>query len=462
MSSSRFSSSVLSILLLSCTVAVAAGQQADQSNESRRARERQGAQQRVTALKAIAGRLDVGAGATIADIGAGNGRDTWTFAEVVGEGGRVFAEEIEDSKTKEIQEEAEKRGLPQVQAVLGKATDPMLPADSVDMAYMNRVYHHFSKPREMLQGIWRALKPKGYLVIVDQRLGTLTEWVPREERARKHYWIAETTVVREAREQGFVFVEYAEDLWEEKNQFVLVFQRPTDLEAPDRDPDPASPLPPAVVKELVPSRDTKYQHVALIALGEGRKLIAPMLEAMPCDAVDIILEEWATQKEERPPLPAGMTLPSFLTEKGDPKLEDRPLDAVYFLDTYHLLFHGPALLAQLHARLTSSGRVYVLDRQSPKVISHREASHRRMIASETVKQEMKDAGFVLVEEKPKPTPDRFLLVFRKSDSWDKEVTQYGEMREVLGKGDHSGRVRLLSQKYPELSSASVPISTNPS
>ena len=183
----RFYCSLLTLLLISCTVAVGFGQRADPSTESRRAREREGTKQRVAALQAIAKRLGVGAGATIADIGAGSGRDTWTFADIVGEGGKVFAEEIDDGKTKEIQEEAEKLELTQVKAVLGKATDPSLPANSVDMAYMNRVYHHFSEPREMLQGIWHALKPNGYLIIVDQHLGTLTDWVPREERASKHY-----------------------------------------------------------------------------------------------------------------------------------------------------------------------------------------------------------------------------------------------------------------------------------
>jgi len=412
----RFFSPLLSILVFSCTVAVAVGQQTEQSNENRRAREREGAQQRAEALQTITRRLGVGLGATIADIGAGNGRDSWTFAEIVGEGGKVFAEEIEDGKTKGIQEEAKKRELPQVKAVLGEASDPLLPADSVDMAYMNRVYHHFSKPREMLQGIWQALKPGGYLMIVDQHLGTLTDWVPREERAKKHYWIAETTVVREAREQGYLFVEYAERDWKAKDQFVLIFQRPTDLAAPDQDPDPASPLPAAVVKQLRPSPGTTCQRVAFVALGEGRKLIGPMLEAMPCDAVDIILEEWATQKDERPPSPEGMTLPSFLTEKGDPKLGEDPLDAVYFLDTYHLLFHGPELLAKLRERLTPSGYLYVLDRRASKPIPHREASHRRMIAPETVKEEMSQAGFKLLRELPRPADDRFLLVFGKREA----------------------------------------------
>ncbi len=411
----RISSSLLKILVLFCISAVAVGQQTDQSIEARKAREREESQQRAEGLQTIAKRLGVGPGATIADIGAGNGRDTWIFAGIVGEGGTVLAEEIEEGKTKEIQEEAKKRALSQVKAVLGGASDPALPAGSVDMAYMNRVYHHFSNPREMLQGIWRALKPGGYLMIVDQHLGTLTDWVPREDRAKKHYWIAETTVVREAREQGYLFVEYAEEDLKGKDQFVLIFQRPTGLDAPDRDPDPASPLPPAAVKQLLPSPDVTCRHVALVALGEGRKLIGPMLEAMPCDAVDIVLEEWATQKDERPPLPEGMTLPSVLTDKGDPKLGEDPLDAVYFLDTYHLLFHGPVLLAKLRERLAPSGCVYVLDRQSPKPISHREASHRRMISPETVKEEMSQAGFTLLREMPPPADDRFLLVFGKSD-----------------------------------------------
>jgi SAM-dependent methyltransferase len=407
---------LLAILACVCVLSVAVGQQGDQSDENRKKRRQEDARERTESLAKTARRLCVGPGSVIADIGAGNGRDSWTFAEIVGPNGKVFAEEIEKDKTKGIEQEANKRELAQVQAVLGTATDPSLPAGTVDMAYMNRVYHHFTEPRKMLQGIWRALKPGGYLVIVGQRLGTLTDWVPRADRANKHYWIAETTVVREAREQGYLFVEYAEEDWEAKNQFVLIFQRPTDLGAPDRDPDPALPLPAELVKQLLPSADKARQRIALIALGEGRKLIGSMLEAVPCAAIDIVLEEWATQKDERPPLPEGVKLSSVLTEKGDPKLGPEPLDAVYFLDTYHLLFHAPVLLARLRERLAPSGCLYILDRRTSKPISHREASHRRMIALKTVKEEMSQAGFTLLREMPDPTADRFLLVFAKSDA----------------------------------------------
>lgn len=371
-------------------------------------------QQRANSLRAIAEHLGVGNGGVIADIGAGKGRDSWVFAEIVGPSGKVLAEEIDEGKTKAIQAEADKRGLSQVDPVLGQLTDPLLPAGTVDMAFMHYVYHHLSKPREMLQGIWRGLKPGGRLVVVDKKLGTLTDWVPREVRTNKHHWLAETTVVREAREQGFVFVEYAEQCWHAKDVFVLVFQRPAELVAPDRDPDAPSPIPAKTVEHLVPPSGETYGRVAFVALGEGRKLMGPILESMPCAAVDVVLEEWATQKDERPPLPPGVKIPSVLTEEGDPKLGPERLDAVYFLDTYHLLFHGPSLLGHFSERLIDTGRVYVLDRRAATAIPHREASHRRMIAPETVKDEMAKAGFHLLREGPSPAEDRFLLVFDKA------------------------------------------------
>jgi predicted methyltransferase len=421
----RRSARLLLPCLLIVVLAVSSGlaQQTDAPGEKQERRPRENAQQRAESLRALAERLGVGAGSVIADIGAGKGRDTWTFAGIVGEEGKVYAEEITEANTKSIEEGVKERDLKQVHVVLGTPTDPSLPPNSVDMAFMHHVYHHVSKPCEMLKGIWQSLKPGGHFVIVDQRLGTLVDWVPREDRAKKHFWIAETTVVREARENGFMFVEYAEECWHVKNSFVLVFQRPADLDAPDRDPDPPLAIAPNAVQHLLTPSGDAYQRVAFIALGEGRKLTAPFLQASPCDAVDIVLEEWATQKGERPPLPAEVTLPSVLTEKGDPGLDPEPLDAVFFLDTYHLLFHGPTLLAKLRERLTDRGVVCVLDRQAPKPISHREASHRRMIAPETVKQEFAQAGFSLSREGPRPAEDRFLLFFAKAD--DAEQTGNG-------------------------------------
>ena len=57
--------------------------------------------------------------------------------------------------------------------------------------------------------------------------------------------------------------------------------------------------------------------------------------------------------------------------------------------------------------------MYVLDRRESKAIPSREASHHRMIAPESVKEEMTRAGFILLDELPPPADERFLMVFGK-------------------------------------------------
>jgi predicted methyltransferase len=328
----------------------------------------------------------------------------------------VFAEEIEQNKVESLKTDAEEKGLGQVRPVLGRSDDPCLPVDSANLVYMNHVYHHFARPREMLRAIWRGLKPGGYLAIVDRRRGTLRDWVERSRRETRHFWIAETTVVREAREEGFTFVECAEQYWHTKDGFVLVFQRPKKSAEgrPGHDPDAFAPIDAEECARLFRPDSRPYQRPVFIALGQARDLIAPILENSAGQGLEIVLEEWATQKDERPPLPPGVSMPSVLTQQGDPNLPDEPIDAVFFLDTYHLLFHGPTLLAKLHEKLTPTGCVYVLDRRATEPLSRREASHRRMIEPKTVLQEMSEAGFCLWSDNSRPAPGRFLLVFGKT------------------------------------------------
>ena len=368
---------------------------------------------RAASVRALVSHLGLGNGSVIADIGAGNGRDTWVFAEIVGETGKVFAEEIAEDMVKSLKDAAEKKNLAQVVAMLGNSVNPCLPADSVDLVYMNRVYHHFAQPREMLRGIWRSLRPGGHLVIVDQRRGTLRDWVPRYEREKKHYLIAETTVVREAREEGFVFTVCAEEFWHEKDPFVLIFQRPQQLKHPGSDPDRFQSLPVEECCHLFLPSAGSYQKPVFVALGEARQLMVPILERSGGEGLEIVLEEWATQKEERPPLPPGVLLPSVLTQDGNPDLGDEPIDAVFFLDSYHLLFHSKNLLARIHQNLAPTGRVYVLDRKARKPLSRREASHQKKIPPKTVEKEMAEAGFSLCFRGPRLARDRFLLVFGK-------------------------------------------------
>jgi predicted methyltransferase len=391
---------------------------------------------RTDSVRALVRHLGLGEGSVIADIGAGGGRDTWVFADIVGGTGMVFTEEIEENKVKSLKAEAEKRDLSQVKPVLGRSDDPCLPADTVDLVYMNHVYHHFGKPREMLRAIWRGLKPGGYLTIVDRHRGTLRDWVERERRETRHFWIAETTVVREAREEGFTFVECAEQHWHTHDDFVLVFQRPKTLTEPGHDPDVFVPINVEACASLFLPVSRPYQNPVFIARGQARDMITPILRHSTGQALEIVLEEWATQKDEREPLLPGVSMPSVLTQQGDPNLPDAPIDAVLFLDSYHLLFHGPTLLAKLREKLSPTGCIYILDRRATKPLSRREASHRRMVEPKTVIQEMTEGGFYLLSENARPAPDRFLLVFSKTPA--ERVTQLGGSLKAEGFGD--GRI----------------------
>jgi hypothetical protein len=55
----------------------------------------------------------------------------------------------------------------------------------------------------------------------------------------------------------------------------------------------------------------------------------------------------------------------------------------------------------------------ILDRRSGELLSHREASHRRMIAPDTVEQEMSLYGFRLQPSATVSSAGRFLQVYRK-------------------------------------------------
>ena len=409
---------VAAVVSLALGTLVHAADKAQGKSDPRPAAKSEKSKERAESVRAIFSHLGLGKGSAVADIGAGGGQDTWVFANLVGETGTVFSQEVVEGKVESLKKEAKKKELSQVRAVRGRSDDPGLPAASVDLAFSHYVYHHFAKPREMLRGIWRALKPGGYLVVVDKQLGTLQEWVPENVREGKHHWTAETTVVRQAREEGFTFAGLAEDCWHEKGEFVLVFQRPQGPKDPGHDPDPFLPISVEKSRHLFLPLGRPYQRPVFVALGQSRDLIPPILKASSGPGLEIVLEEWATQKDERPPLPSQVSLPSVLTDKGDPHLGAEPVDVVFFLDSYHLLFHGETLLAKLREKLSPAGCVYVLDRESKQPLSRREASHRRKIAKETVIQEMAKAGFSLWFCGPQPAADRFLLVFGKTPPAD--------------------------------------------
>ena len=113
--------------------------------------------------------LGVSEGMTICDMGCGNGYHTLRLAKMTGPTGKVLAVDIQPEMLLMLERRANQADLENIQPILGTVADPKLPAGEVDLILCVDVYHEFSHPEQMLSGMHQALKPDGYLVLVEFR-----------------------------------------------------------------------------------------------------------------------------------------------------------------------------------------------------------------------------------------------------------------------------------------------------
>jgi predicted methyltransferase len=126
-------------------------------------------------------------GMHVADVGAGTGLFTLAFARAVGPQGRVHAVDVSRPFAENILRRARAQGLANVDIVVNTQSDSGLPTDSIDLAFVCDTYHHFERPRAMLDSIRRALRAGGVLVVVDyERIeGRSSRWVLQHVRDGK-------------------------------------------------------------------------------------------------------------------------------------------------------------------------------------------------------------------------------------------------------------------------------------
>lgn len=104
----------------------------------------------------------------VADIGAGTGYFSFRIAGLV-PGGKVMAVDIQPEMLQIIEQRKQREGVGNIEGVLGAIDDPRLAAESIDAAIMVDAYHEFSHPFEMIDGLYRALKPGGRLFLLEYR-----------------------------------------------------------------------------------------------------------------------------------------------------------------------------------------------------------------------------------------------------------------------------------------------------
>jgi ubiquinone/menaquinone biosynthesis C-methylase UbiE len=137
-------------------------------------------------------------GMSVADIGAGTGLFTMMLSDAVGPAGRVYAEEVIGKFSRYIAERAALEKRYNVVSVVGTDRGVGLSPESIDLAFLCDVYHHFDHPEEMLSSIRRSLRAGGELLLVDfRREPGRPVWVFEHVRA------GEQQVLREFEQAGF-------------------------------------------------------------------------------------------------------------------------------------------------------------------------------------------------------------------------------------------------------------------
>lgn len=104
----------------------------------------------------------------VADIGAGTGYFSFKIAAKIPKG-KVFAVDVQPEMIDILNFLKQENNITNVEPILGSITNPNLPESSVNLALMVDAYHEFSYPREMMEGIVKALKPKGRVALIEYR-----------------------------------------------------------------------------------------------------------------------------------------------------------------------------------------------------------------------------------------------------------------------------------------------------
>ena len=104
-----------------------------------------------------------------------------------------------------------------VETVKGTEKSPNLPESSVDLVIMVDVYHELAYPAEILQNIYKALKPSGKILLLEYRGEDPTINI------KPLHKMTENQVKRELKANGFKFVSNGKFL---PIQHFLIFEKP--------------------------------------------------------------------------------------------------------------------------------------------------------------------------------------------------------------------------------------------
>ncbi|HEY2987528.1 MAG TPA: methyltransferase domain-containing protein [Candidatus Binatia bacterium] len=103
----------------------------------------------------------------VADLGSGGGYFTFRLAQAVGPKGKVYAVDVDEGLNEALAKRAQQEGSANVEVILAKTDDPLLPKSGVDLIFTSNTYHHLKDRVKYFANAKKYLKPNGRVAIVE-------------------------------------------------------------------------------------------------------------------------------------------------------------------------------------------------------------------------------------------------------------------------------------------------------
>jgi len=169
--------------------------------------------------------LALAPGGVVADVGAGEGEWTLEMARRVGASGRVFATEIDPGRIRQIRKAVAEAGVANVTVIEGAPDDTRLPQGCCDAILLRHVYHHITHPAAMSASLLQAVRPGGFVAVIDfnplTQLLPVPDGVPENRRA---HGMPIDVLIEEMTAQGFGVSQRIEDWF--RFDYCVVFRPP--------------------------------------------------------------------------------------------------------------------------------------------------------------------------------------------------------------------------------------------
>lgn len=154
--------------------------------------------------------MDIAPGSRVADIGAGTGFFSLMLCEAVGQEGWCFSVDLSPKFAEHLSKQFAEKNIDHATTVLCREDSVSLPPESIELAFICDVYHHFEYPQSTMRSLHQALKPSGRVIVIDfERIeGKSREWTMGHVRAGKQTFIDEITeagfdLIAERKIEGF-------------------------------------------------------------------------------------------------------------------------------------------------------------------------------------------------------------------------------------------------------------------